>query len=50
MIASAKRVCREALPVGSDVYDEICEGLGDMFLNRESYVSGDWILTLIETG
>ncbi|MCB1097071.1 MAG: hypothetical protein KDN22_15975 [Verrucomicrobiae bacterium] len=51
MINRAKRVCREAFPVPQDGrLDQLRETFGDMFLNRDSYVSGDWILTIEETG
>ena len=51
VINGAIQLCREAFPARkNDALSESLERLGDMFLNRESYVAGDWILTIIETG
>lgn len=50
-VCEARRICRERFPaVRDDSFERIADHLGDLFLNRSSYVEGDWILSISETG
>lgn len=50
-IIALRRVCRQFFPVVRDErFDRIADHLGSIFLNRDSYEEGDWILSIIETG
>lgn len=50
-VASAMSLCRDAFPVKRDErFDKIDNHLGELFLNRDFYQEGDWILSVSESG
>ena len=50
-IVAAQKICRELFPVTrDDRFDRIADHLGAIFLNRDYYAEGDWILSISETG
>lgn len=45
------QICRECFPVPALPYlDDMKADLGDLFLNREEYAEGDWIVSVSESG
>jgi len=50
-ISTVLTLCREAFPVPRlDVLPRMKDDLGDLFLNREEYQDGDWVVSVRETG
>jgi len=50
-ITTVLRLCREHFPVPpSERLDRVQKRLGELFFNQASYQSGDWILSINETG
>jgi hypothetical protein len=50
-VVAARKICRQFFPViQDDRFDRVTDHLGEIFLNRDYYEEGDWILSIIETG
>lgn len=50
-ITTARRACREFFPVKRNWrFKRIAKHLGEIFLNRDDYEEGDWILPVVEGG
>ncbi len=49
-VSATKKICRKMFPVAKDErFERIDEHLGNIFLNRNFYQKGDWMLTVLET-
>jgi hypothetical protein len=50
-LAQVRSLCRDLFPVPRLRFlDEMSNDLGELFLNREDYQDGDWVVTISETG
>lgn len=45
-----RRLCRESFPAPAFSLEQFRRDLGPLFMNYEDYKSGDWIVTVSETG
>lgn len=50
-LLSVLQICRETCPVPQLPHlDQLKNDLGELFLNRQEYQQGDWIVSVSETG
>ena len=50
-LSRVQAICREGLPVPPlDYLEQLKQEMGELFLNRDEYQPGDWIVSVSETG